>query len=293
MKRILNFAAASALSALCSCSGSLAPESDGAVCGNPENVVFSVKTNTASSSGESGVFMTGDEIGLFVTARTDNASPVLPDKDNCVGYNLRLVLKDTGWGPADESNVITWDESGKVYDFYAYYPYKEGLADPADLFFSVSAEQDAEENHHASDFMVAVNLDGRTNTKVELQFSHLLSLVEVELDTDRTDINVGNVESAVTGCNVNVPGMSVSVPADQSLEKVRMFKKDNNHFYAVLPPQTFETGSRLFSFSIGDDFWAVSCAQTLTLTPGSASRHKVVLREEQPMRIIHYTDAAN
>lgn len=287
MKRVINYSWVVLLTFMlvsCSEKSSFTPDTE---YGSSVDISFNVKSVPAAGTATETSFQIGDEVGLFVTVRNDNATPVYPDAENCIGYNLKLVMTETGLGPADENNVITWDESGKIYDFFAYYPYREEVSDPNEIIGRVNISQNVNDNFRYSDFMVAQNIGGLVNTRVELLFGHMLSLVEVEIDTDRTDINSVSVENVSVGYKANISEENATVDGAEDKEKIQMNKSRDNLFYVVLPPQTIPAGSRIFTLSIGEDVWTVSCENDVVLSQGEVSRHKITLQEQETSMILY------
>ena len=135
--------------------------------------------------------------------------------------------------------------------------------------------------------MVAQNIGGLVNTRVELLFGHMLSLVEVEIDTDRTDINSVSVENVSVGYKANISEENATVDGAEDKEKIQMNKSRDNLFYVVLPPQTIPAGSRIFTLSIGEDVWTVSCENDVVLSQGEVSRHKITLQEQETSMILY------
>lgn len=239
-------------------------------------ILFTVKSQSLSGQEtEQDVFKIGDEIGLFVTARTNEDTPVYPTNDNCIGTNLKFVMKETGWTPVDENNVIVWDETGIVYDFFAYFPYIEN-ADPSAIIGSISPNQSGLADYHRSDFMIAANTEGKTNTKVELLFKHVLSRMDIELAPETvSNVNSGLVNNAIKSYSVSLTDQTAVKGEESDKENIQMYQTGQNTFSVLLPPQKFEAGSTIFTFSIGSKSYAVKYDTEVELLSGNVSRHKI------------------
>ena len=173
----------------------------------PENAIsFSGQLKPADSDadlpdtrtvyGDNGTAITvewaeGDEIGVFAIAGDETVA-------SNFGYRTQSAGKETTFGFMVYDDAICWVDETTEHDFYAYYPYSrtEGaeVADRTAVPVTLPAVQtydpaDPQGQFTALDFMYAV-AKGQTQTavgegSVPLQFSHLFSIMEVKVTTDR------------------------------------------------------------------------------------------------------------
>ena len=173
----------------------------------PENAIsFSGQLKPAGSDadlpdtrtvyGDNGTAITvewaeGDEIGVFAIAGDETVA-------SNFGYRTQSAGKETTFGFMVYDDAICWVDETTEHDFYAYYPYSrtEGaeVADRTAVPVTLPAVQtydpaDPQGQFTALDFMYAV-AKGQTQTavgegSVPLQFSHLFSIMEVKVTTDR------------------------------------------------------------------------------------------------------------
>lgn len=114
-------------------------------------------------------FTEGDQVGLFVVSRTSGAAGKLLSSGNSVD-NRRLTYSGGMWIIDKE---VGYPSEGEVLDFYAYYPYVENI-DPTGITYDASGSM--------YDLMMARTVDiDKTYETVTLTFSHLLSLVDVQV----------------------------------------------------------------------------------------------------------------
>lgn len=143
---------------------------------------------------------TGDEIGLFAVKHGDN----LLATGNYI-HNVKLTCQEDGIWSGD----AYWSNEGQTYDFYAYYPYDAAMGNPTNHTFSVKADQRAEANYKRSDLLTAQTEDvAKSTNAVSLQFSHVLSLVQVEVKRDPNVPHFDENDFTVTLTGV-LPGVKV------------------------------------------------------------------------------------
>ena len=114
----------------------------------------------------------GDAVGIFAYAKGTADVPVFA--------NSKYVLAAGKWEPAGENDVIYAD---KDYDFYAYYPYQEGVTDPSAIALSVSGNQTG--GCDASDVLAARAQGVAGEPSVTMVYNHMFSLVEVKVQGDK------------------------------------------------------------------------------------------------------------
>ena len=156
----------------------------------------SAAPGTRTTYGDNGTAITvewaeGDEIGIFAKAGDE------PIASN-FGYRTNSAGKETTFGFMIYDDAVCWADETTEHDFYAYYPYFRttagDVADYTAVPVTLPAEQtydpaDPQGQFAALDFMYAA-ATGQTQTavgegSVPLQFSHLFSILEVKVTTDR------------------------------------------------------------------------------------------------------------
>lgn len=117
----------------------------------------------------------GDAVGIFAYAQGTTTNPV--------AINAKYVLNGDSWMPEAESDKI-YPEA--AYDYYAYYPYQEGMTDPSQINLVALADQTTAENYANSDVLAAPKTSAEVNaTNVPLTFKHVYAMVEVQVNGDR------------------------------------------------------------------------------------------------------------
>ena len=122
-------------------------------------------------------FEDNDEVGIFVVNYTEETPGALAAFGNQVD-NAKFTYSESAWTP---DSPIYWKDKSTAADFYAYYPYAESANTTAHPF-SVKADQSAEENFWASDFLwgKATNITPSPNP-ISITTNHSLSRILVEL----------------------------------------------------------------------------------------------------------------
>ena len=151
---------------------------------------------TRTAYGDNGTAITvewaeGDEIGVFAKVGDELIA-------SNFGYRTRSAGKETTFGFMIYDDAICWADETTEHDFYAYYPYSKTEGDKVPDYTAIPVTLPAEQIYDpadpqgqfaALDFMYAA-ATGQTQAavgqgSVPLQFSHLFSILEVKVTTDR------------------------------------------------------------------------------------------------------------
>lgn len=204
---------------------------DAAMGGTPE-------TRTATAPDFKTTWVDGDRVGLFIVK---GAGGLLP-AGNWVD-NLEMTYNSGTWSYTLPTGKEYYPTDGDKLHFFAYYPYDAAMSDPTAHTFGVHTDQSAEADYSLSDLMTAKaeNVEESKNA-VSLQFSHALSLVQVEVkrevnvphfDGDFTVTLKGAKPDAVFGWSSNLTG--TGTPTDIVMHKVAGM---NYTYRALVPSQT-------------------------------------------------------
>lgn len=225
------------------------------------NLSVSGMTRTATdSSSRLTIFTEGDAVGLFAYEK---------GTDNLAHTNVKLTFDGSRWTAA------TPIYSDKAYDFYAYYPYKEGVDTPTAISVSASANQTSEQNYNASDVLSSLVSTVETDaTEVALTFNHVFSLVEVQVSGDLVtaaptgDITLDNVQTAAT-LNLKT-GTATATGQAVSVKTQSLGKQNGIHAYrAIIPSQKLAAGTMLLTVNgVGDKSYAMKYSADVTYNAG-------------------------
>lgn len=189
-------------------------------------------------------WLEGDAVGLFAFVSGSDADP-----ESCVLDNVKLVYSGGKW-QTDEVESLLWPEDASL-DFFAYYPYDSGNTGIGSLKFSAAEDQDSEESFRSSNVMTAEVSGIARGEDIEMDFTHLFSLLKVSIPgglRDGADDNLGvyltNVEASA-----DLDG-NVEVTAGDFEVKMYSAGKDGEAYVylAMLPGQTVSSGTQLFRF---------------------------------------------
>ncbi len=138
----------------------------------------------ADSEGLKVQWTSQDQIGIF--AEIDGSLT-----HSNAAYQAQNSGTTTGFDPVWKSETIEWGDETSTHNFYAYYPYNDAEDVALDAIpVSVPAQQTQTGtalSHIADyDFLYASLLNqSRTEETVEFSFSHLFSVLEVELNSNK------------------------------------------------------------------------------------------------------------
>lgn len=200
-----------------------------------------LSTRTTDTDLQATQLETGVKAGVFVQRET-----------SYITNGNNAVLTADGAGNFTPEKQMYWPDEAAV-NIYAYAPYSASWsgAPAQEMDFTVSLDQSTDAGYLQSDLLVGApesNPLTKTETPVELKFSHMLSKVNVEIVNENLDLNLQGATLNLLGLNstvkVNVAEASlgtVSAPADI---KVAQFADDATEFAssAVVVPQTVAAG---------------------------------------------------
>ena len=216
----------------------------------------------------------GDQIGIFMVGENKVLSKdaISEEADN-IAYRTE---GDGAFSPVAAEQIIYFPMNGDV-DFYAYYPYTPEVND-----YRIALDLTDQSNQEALDLMFAkVSGCNKSNPKVELQFSHLLSnlILEVQPGTGLTQADLAEltvkVKDANTKATFNLVDGTISgeeTPKGFTMKTVEAGKR----YEAILFPT--ESESREIEFDLNNDHdgpftWTMKSA----LKGGSQYHHQVTL----------------
>lgn len=200
----------------------------------------------------------GDEIGIFAV----RAGETLKKLGNYI-HNAKLSYDGERWNYA-QKELFLWPEETNGLTFYAYYPYDDNggspeLVNPTRIVKQVSIAQSDKSGerseYNISDCLTA-QASARTGNKVELNFSHLLSLVQLTvLPGNNTAEKMEGLEvileNVKTKYSLNLDGtngpevkLAKANNGAVRLELCRVGKNEKGHwvYRGLVPPQTLENG---------------------------------------------------
>lgn len=216
----------------------------------------------------------GDQIGIFMVGENKVLSKdaISEEADN-IAYRTE---GDGAFSPVAAEQIIYFPMNGDV-DFYAYYPYTPEVND-----YRIALDLTDQSNQEALDLMYAkVSGRNKSNPKVELNFTHLLCrlILEVQPDTGLTQADLAKltvkVKDVDTKATFNLVDGTISgeeTPKGFTMKTVEAGKR----YEAILFPTVSE--SREIEFDLNNDHdgpftWTMKSA----LKGGSQYHHLVTL----------------
>lgn len=132
-------------------------------------------------------------------------------------------------------------------NFNAYYP-TTAKGSATNVAFTVAADQSAEGAFGASDFMTAKKTVGAaTADPISLSFAHRLTLVKVALSgITASKVEINNVQPTATWT------YSTDAVATSGNATTITMGLNNSEYWAVIPAQTVNTGTVLFTITAND-----------------------------------------
>lgn len=129
-------------------------------------------------------------------------------------------------------------------NFYAYYPIA-AAGNASTATFTIATDQSVANALDTSDFMTATNnVNAATPDPISLSFKHRLTLVKVALSgITASAVEINNVKPTATW---TYSGNAVTTSGEATTIKMG---KNGNEYWAVIPAQTVNTGTVLFTIT--------------------------------------------
>lgn len=242
---------------------------------------ISASTRTATDN-DSRVttWVEGDAVGIFAYAKGTTTSPVVK--------NAKYVLTGDKWVPAAGSEI--YPEA--AYDYYAYYPYQEGVTDPANISLAALADQTSADNYAKSDVLAAPKTEAEANaTTVPLTFKHVYAMVEVQVNGDKvtkqpTSVILKGVKLGGTLNLTAADAPTVTATGDATDVTMLYLTKTENpdkapfSFRAVVPAQEIAKETPLVTINAVDDAstsYSMQYSSAVTYEAGKYRQIKVTI----------------
>ncbi|WP_165043859.1 fimbrillin family protein [Dysgonomonas sp. ZJ709] len=211
-----------------------------------ESVSFSVSPATKSTDTH---FTEGDLIGVYAVERLSSETGVLKSTGNyadnkCFRYNgatfEAVSINDQIVFPKD-----------KVLDFYVYYPY---TTENIETSFCFDAQPDQRDytRYTASDLLMTMYKEGKSNEVIHLEFIHKMALVEAKLNIeDEKKVKGVTIKNRFHIGVANLADTSYLHKPDDNMrsdiQMLRYFDDGASVIYrALMPCQSIDKGELLF-----------------------------------------------
>jgi len=195
-------------------------------------VTFKVSKSALSRAGKE-TFKEGDAIGIYAVERTSE-SAVAPPVTNGRANNAKWIKEGNEWKPATAADRITWSQKGTKMDFYAYYPYSEGVTDPAAIALDLGGQS---ENLESTDYLRAANVTGLSTGEVTLSFDHLLAMLSVTAENLTADEDAIKITGIKTAATLNLGTGEIALSEDEATGVLTMASLGNGLFQGLFPAQ--------------------------------------------------------
>lgn len=171
------------------------------------------------------------------------------ESTNAVGIFVKEVssysnLEYTYNGNAWTGTTVNVPADG-VYTYYAYYPYAASATSTA-IAAEVSADQETG-GYLANDYLMANLTADAGQAKVDLQFTHALSLVEVTLSgPNAAEDAVVALSNMTTDATINLETSTVT-PGEKKANVIMDKLTTSMKYRAIVPEQTVAQGTALMT----------------------------------------------
>jgi len=243
-----------------------------------------LQTRAATATDFTTTWETGDQVGLFIVKGDGGLQA-----SNWID-NLPITYDGSAWSYTLPADKEYYPDDGDALHFYAYYPYDATMTNPTAYTFTVKANQSGttggKSNYNLSDLLTAKAENvTKGNNPVSLQFSHALSLVQVEVkrevnvprfsDADFTVTLTGALPGATLGWGRDLTGTGTATD-------IVMHKVDGMDYTyrALVPAQTLSADSKVtfVQATAGKEIdMSYPAIASVTLTAAAAHKYSVTL----------------
>lgn len=263
-----------------SCQNQYEPIKKGLNLGEPiELYISGIETRTTEGDINQGSVSMKSSIGVFAKATKWEIQN---------GENKAYVVGTEGkLNPKDETPLMA-KENDEV-NFYAYAPYNENwttLDNPCE--FKVKEDQSDPSGYLASDLLFAkqtIEKVGKSTNTVGLTFSHQLSRIELQIDNTekQEDLNDATViiNNTKIGATFNLSTGLIEVSDKESSDII--LSKDVGEasvLYAVVVPQTINSGTKLFTIDIGEKEFTATLGSNMKFESGKSYTFTINLKSQ-------------
>lgn len=233
-------------------------------------------------------FEQGDALGLYLVKWTSGTPGILQGTGN-YGDNLSFSLTSSGW---QTSTTAQYPQDGEKLDFYAYHPYVSSSALDGEGYrvHRAATDQRQESAYKGSDLLMASASGVSAGTAaVHLQFSHMLSKMEIELKAGE-----GLTLEELTKATITIKGVKTSgkvhlsskaYQTDETKEDVIAHGTFSlaaggeklTGVSAIVYPQEIASGVELIEIGLGEEKYLFTTTKPITLQAGYKSIFTITL----------------
>lgn len=233
-------------------------------------------------------FEQGDALGLYLVKWTSGTPGILQGTGN-YGDNLSFSLTSSGW---QTSTTAKYPQDGEKLDFYAYHPYVSSSALDGEGYrvHRAATDQRQESAYKGSDLLMASASGVSAGTAaVHLQFSHMLSKMEIELKAGEGLTLEELTEATITIKGVKTSGKvhlsSKACQTDETKEDVIAHGTFSlaaggeklTGVSAIVYPQEIASGAELIEIGLGEEKYLFTTTKPITLQAGYKSIFTITL----------------
>lgn len=227
-----------------------------------------IQITTGITKVNNGEFEINDQIGLFIS-----------DDQNQLFKNAKATLQINSW---EVDPQIFWGRSAR-HEIIGISPYNTAnfYDDIAALKVGVATNQTLFSDYAKGDILAAQTTSMPTSTPINLEFSHMMSNLEINIAyTQEFSLNeiynaLLTVENVYPNAEVNLRTKSITTTKDTG--KTIIAYGNGKHFYAILPPQDFNT----ISLSIAGKSYQYTHTSNIALQQGKITAINLKLGRER------------
>jgi len=273
MKRYYYLAAVATLLTATACTNDIQQET--AKSSLPVTFTANMKAGTRATET---AFESGDEISVYAVQPVGTSAP-LASRGNYAD-NVKYTYNGSNF---TSSTPISLPDDNKGLAYYAVYPYAAKAG--ANMTFQVETDQTTHAAYTASDLCTSFH-EASTSNSIDLEFSHRLSSIVVEVTgTNIASKNISvQLSRVLTTATVNLNDNQFE--GTGATTSVKMGKKGNDTYEAIIPPQYISSGMELFVVTVNGVRKSLSLNNGVTYRSGNRYNYTFEVSEDNDVVII-------
>lgn len=216
------------------------------------------------------------------------------NKDQVIGVtilNASAPHNNTRWTSDGFKNLINqgkpiYYQSGNTAEIYAYHPYNNLWSDVLNqnYTFTVGDDQSTVKGYADSDLLWATTTATSENTEATLVFHHMLSKVNVILDSE-DDSDISTADISLINVEKSVKFKKGELTVAESNKGFVIAGKGTKQASAIIVPQTINEGESLVLVTLGGKNYTYKTTACKTLEPGKLYIYKLKLNLQKELEM--------
>lgn len=238
-------------------------------------------------------FASGEKVAVFLAENVDGTATTGGDGVTVYDQPLKYTADGSGGlefystgGTWSVRKPQYWPESGRGLFIYGVYPADAAASHDGENIFSVQTDQSSADGYKASDLMTgapAQNPAARTVQKVQINFNHLLTKIDVSL-TAGDGFAEDDLSSAAVYITNTLPSVRFSADGETfgtvtDGDRIDIKVCSGTAGAAIIAPQTVSAGTAFIKVVVGGGTYVHKLTSDVTFAGKSAYTYNITVNK--------------